>query len=65
MAKIEFQKVNLTEGKPKLLDFIINHPGCSQREIASNHQMSNYLYTIKSLTLCKGKILSFETYYHQ
>ena len=35
MAKIEFQKVTLTEGKPKLLDFIINHPGCSQREIAS------------------------------
>lgn len=34
MAKREFQKVNLTEGKPKILDFIINNPGCSQREIA-------------------------------
>ena len=35
MAKKEFQKVNLTEGKPKLLNFINNNPGCSQREIAS------------------------------
>ena len=35
MAKTEFQKVNLTEGKPKILDFIINNPGCSQREIAT------------------------------
>ena len=35
MAKNEFQKVDLTEGKPKLLNFIINNPGCSQREIAS------------------------------
>lgn len=35
MAKKEFQKVDLTEGKPKLLDYIINNPGCSQREIAS------------------------------
>lgn len=35
MAKKEFQKVNLTEGKPKLLDFIISNPGCSQRKIAS------------------------------
>ena len=35
MAKKEFQKVDLTEGKPRLLDFIISNPGCSQREIAS------------------------------
>ena len=35
MAKREFQKVDLTEGKPRLLDFIISNPGCSQREIAS------------------------------
>ncbi len=35
MAKIEFQKVELTEGKPRLLDFINNNPGCSQREIAT------------------------------
>lgn len=35
MAKREFQKVDLTEGKPKLLDYIINNPGCSQREIAT------------------------------
>ena len=35
MAKRESQKVDLTEGKPRLLDFIINNPGCSQREIAS------------------------------
>ena len=35
MAKTEFQKVNLTEGKPKILDFIINNPGRSQREIAT------------------------------
>lgn len=35
MAKREFQKVDLTEGKPRLLDFIINNPGCSQREIAT------------------------------
>ena len=35
MAKREFQKVDLTEGKPKLLDFIINNPGCSQRELAT------------------------------
>ena len=31
MAKREFQKVDLTEGKPRLLDFIISNPGCSQR----------------------------------
>lgn len=35
MAKREFQKIDLTEGKPKLLNFINNNPGCSQREIAS------------------------------
>ena len=35
MAKREFQKVDLTEGKPKLLDYIINNPGCSQRELAT------------------------------
>ena len=35
MVKREFQKVDLTEGKPRLLDFIISNPGCSQREIAS------------------------------
>ena len=35
MAKRDFQKVDLTEGKPRLLDFIISNPVCSQREIAS------------------------------
>ncbi len=29
-----FKEVNLTEGKPKLLDFLVNNPGCSQRELA-------------------------------
>lgn len=31
----EFHKVNLTEGKPKLLDFLLINPGCSQRELAT------------------------------
>lgn len=31
-----FNKVNLTEGKPKILDFLVEHSGCSQRELADN-----------------------------
>lgn len=31
----ELQKVNLTEGKPKILDFLAINPGCSQREVAN------------------------------
>jgi DNA-binding MarR family transcriptional regulator len=31
----QFQKVNLSEGKPKILDFLIQNPGCSQKEIAN------------------------------
>ncbi|MGL5312333.1 MAG: MarR family winged helix-turn-helix transcriptional regulator [Peptostreptococcaceae bacterium] len=31
----EFHKVNLTEGKPKILDFLLINPGCSQRELAT------------------------------
>lgn len=31
----EFFKVNLTEGKPKILDFLVINPGCSQRELAN------------------------------
>lgn len=30
----EFLKVNLTEGKPKILDFLIINSGCSQKDIA-------------------------------
>lgn len=30
----EFHKVNLTEGKPKILDFLVINPGCSQKDIA-------------------------------
>ncbi|SCH18225.1 MULTISPECIES: MarR family winged helix-turn-helix transcriptional regulator [unclassified Romboutsia] len=29
-----FKEVNLTEGKPRLLDFLVNNSGCSQRELA-------------------------------
>lgn len=35
IAQKKFQQVDLTEGKPRLLNFIVNNPGCSQREIAS------------------------------
>ncbi len=31
----EFQKVNLSEGKPKILDFLTENDGCSQKEIAN------------------------------
>lgn len=31
----EFHRVNLTEGKPKILDFLLINPGCSQRELAT------------------------------
>ena len=34
MAGYKFKEVNLTEGKPKLLDFLVNNSGCSQRELA-------------------------------
>ena len=34
MAGHKFKEVNLTEGKPKLLDFLVNNSGCSQRELA-------------------------------
>lgn len=34
MAGHKFKEVNLTEGKPKLLDFLVNNFGCSQRELA-------------------------------
>lgn len=34
-AKNEFLKIGLTQGKPKILDFLIDNSGCSQRELAS------------------------------
>ncbi|QJA09326.1 MarR family transcriptional regulator [Romboutsia sp. CE17] len=35
MAHYKFKEVNLTEGKPKILDILLNNPGCSQRELAN------------------------------
>lgn len=34
MAHRKFKEICLTEGKPKLLDFLVSNPGCSQVEIA-------------------------------
>ncbi|RDY25340.1 MarR family transcriptional regulator [Romboutsia weinsteinii] len=34
-AHTQFSKISLTEGKPKILDFLENNPGCSQRELAT------------------------------
>lgn len=31
----EMHKINLTEGKPKILDFLVVNQGCSQRELAT------------------------------
>ena len=33
MAGHKFKEVNLTEGKPKLLDFLVNNSGCSQLQV--------------------------------
>lgn len=48
MAKREFQKVDLTEGKPRLLDFIISNPGCSQGDyfLFVNRASHSYEYII-------------------
>ena len=35
MAHKKFKEIELTEGKPRLLDFLAINPGCSQREIAT------------------------------
>ncbi len=35
MAGYKFKEINLTEGKPKILDFLADNPGCSQREVAT------------------------------
>jgi len=35
MAGYKFKEINLTEGKPKILNFLSDNPGCSQREVAT------------------------------
>lgn len=34
--RTEFNKVGLTQGQPKILDFLFENDGCIQREIAQN-----------------------------
>lgn len=34
MAGYKFKEINLTEGKPKILNFLVDNPGCSQRELS-------------------------------
>ncbi|HAX73606.1 MAG TPA: MarR family transcriptional regulator [Firmicutes bacterium] len=36
VARDEFNKMNLTEGKPKILDFLLVNSGCSQKDISKN-----------------------------
>jgi DNA-binding MarR family transcriptional regulator len=35
-AQMEFNKVGLTQGQPKILDFLVENDGCIQREIAES-----------------------------
>ncbi len=35
-AKLEFNKIGLSQGQPKILDFLLVNDGCIQREIAEN-----------------------------
>ncbi|MGL4336985.1 MAG: MarR family winged helix-turn-helix transcriptional regulator [Turicibacter sp.] len=36
LIREELTKVNLTEGKPKILDFLFANSGCSQRELSQS-----------------------------
>lgn len=35
-AKNHFEELGITHGQPKLLDFLVEHDGCIQRELASH-----------------------------